>query len=395
MHPIFKIFNKKLVTSNFILIYFVIILCIQFINCKSNLKSEKLKSKIEISQINKTIIALQLGANNPCEDKYFIKEITISNKTGYIMAIFDGHGGWILSQYANLLFYPYFLEEYNSNKNIEKIEEKRIINSLNKTFARIEEEFKLISFSKYFEGNKKYKNLGTCALVILIINNKLYTANLGDSKAILLTKDETKKENHGTFGYKKITKVYNCRKTEEQKKLKEKWPYMDDIYKCKRKKVCYVKGRLQPTSTLGDFYLKSPFYNLDTKKINNDKYINDKIEKYEGPFISSIPDIKIFNLTINDKYLVIGSDGLWDYLNSKEIAKLTEELLDNREQNFNDNENSDKIALGLMKEVIEKSSIKSGIDFLNILDMQLGKRLRRIHDDISIIICDLSKISGN
>ena len=56
---------------------------------------------------------------------------------------------------------------------------------------------------------------------------------------------------------------------------------------------------------------------------------------------------------------------------------------------------NDKIALGLMKEVIEKSSIKSGIDFLNILDMQLGKRLRRIHDDISIIICDLSKISEN
>ena len=141
--------------------------------------------------------------------------------------------------------------------------------------------------------------------------------------------------------------------------------------------------------------MKSPFYNFDTKKINNDKYINDKIEKYEGPFISSIPDIKIFDLTINDKYLVIGSDGLWDYLNSKEIAKLTEELLDNREQNFNDNDKNDKIALGLMKEVIEKSSIKSGIDFLNILDMQLGKRLRRIHDDISIIICDLSKISEN
>ena len=142
----YNLFNKKLVTSNFILIYFAIILCIQFINCKSNLKSEKLKSKVEISQINKTIIALQLGANNPCEDKYFIKEITISNKTGYIMAIFDGHGGWILSQYANLLFYPYFLEEYNSNKNIEKIEERRIINSLNKTFARIEEEFKLLKF---------------------------------------------------------------------------------------------------------------------------------------------------------------------------------------------------------------------------------------------------------
>ena len=171
---------------------------------------------------------------------------------------------------------------------------------------------------------------------------------------------------------------------------------MDDIYKCKRKKICYVKGRLQPTSTLGDFYLKSPFYNLNIKNLYNDKYINDKIEKYEGPFIESVPDIKIFNLTKNDNYLIIGSDGLWDYLNSKEIVELTKQFLNEKNNNFIDYEiyeNSSKLAFGLMQKIIEKSAKKSGIDAFGILEMNLGKKLRRIHDDITIIILDLSKIN--
>ena len=312
--------------------------------------------------------------------------------TGYIMSVFDGHGGWILSQYANLVFYPYFLEEYNSKNNTEINLDKKILYSLKKTFARIEDEFKLISFNKYYEGNIKFKNLGTCALVALIINNKLYTANLGDSKAIILTKNDSSEN----YKFIKVSKVFNCRKKEEQKRLKEKWPNMKDIYKCKRDKICYVKGRLQPTSTLGDYYLKSPFYNLNIKKLYNDEYINDALIKYEGPFIMNEPDIKIFELTSKDKYLIIGTDGLWDYLNSKEIANLTKQFLDVENKYYEENnimENRDKIAFGLLEKIIDKSSKKYGINSSDILDMKSGKKLRRIHDDITIIICDLSKIS--
>ena len=171
---------------------------------------------------------------------------------------------------------------------------------------------------------------------------------------------------------------------------------MEDIYKCKREKVCYVKGRLQPTSTLGDYYLKSPLYNLDKKNLYNDKFINDKINNYEGPFIESVPDIKIFDLKENYKYLVMGSDGLWDYLNSKEIAELIEEFLDKKNNIFTENkieEESDKIAFGLMEIIIQKSSKKSRIKELDILDIPLGKKLMRIHDDITIIIFDLTKLS--
>ena len=389
----YYLFNQKFFFFNFLLFFFLNSFNYNYVNCESDLLLEKLKTKVEISHINNIITALQLGANNPCEDKYFINTFNISNTTGFIMGIFDGHGGWVLSQYTNLLFYPYFIEEYNSKDNLEKIEEKRIVYALNKTFAKIEEEFKLISFLKNIEGNKKYKNYGTCALISLIINNKLYTANLGDSKAILLSENNNTNEN---YEYKKISKVFNCRKKEEQKRLKEKWPDMNDIYKCKRKKICYVKGRLQPTSSLGDYYLKSPFYNLEIKNLYNDEYLNIEIEKYQGTFIISEPDIKIFNLTNNDNYLVMGSDGLWDYLNSKNIANITKQTLNEKDKNFEKNgivEKSDKIAFSLMEKIIEKSSIKVGINSIDIIQMDLGKKLRRIHDDVTIIICDLSKIN--
>ena len=214
----------------------------------------------------------------------------------------------------------------------------------------------------------------------LIINNKLYTANLGDSKAILLSKNN--KEKNENYEFKKVSKIFNCRKKEEQKRLREK--------------VCYVKGRLQPTSSLGDYYLKSPFYNIDSKKLFDDEYINNSLSKYEGPFIISEPDIKIFELTSKDKYLVMGSDGLWDYLNSKEIVQLTKNFLEKEYKYFEENnilENSDIIAFGLMEKVIDKSAKKYGSNSLDILDMKSGKKLRRIHDDITIIVCDLFKIS--
>ena len=123
--------------------------------------------------------------------------------------------------------------------------------------------------------------------------------------------------------------------------------------------------------------------------------IEKEIKKYEGPYIEHIPDIQIFDLNKNDKYLIIGSDGLWDYLNSKQISKLLVDFIEDRNKKFYENKiysNSDKIAFGLIEKVLEESAKKHNLDPLMILDIPLGKRLRRIHDDISIIICDLSNI---
>jgi len=52
-----------------------------------------------------------------------------------------------------------------------------------------------------------------------------------------------------------------------------------------------------------------------------------KIQDFKGPYISDEPEINVYDLTSNDKFLVMGSDGLWDELNQKDIAQIVKENL--------------------------------------------------------------------
>ena len=153
--------------------------------------------------------------------------------------------------------YPYFLESFNLNK-FEQNLNQRIINSLKEAYNRIEMEFLKISFNERLKGNSKFSHLGSCALSALIINKKLYVANLGDSKARIFFSEKKNFKNNSYLKYKfkKVSKVFNIRKKSEQKRMKKSYPNDKDIFKCYGDKACYVKGMLQPTRSLGDYTLK-------------------------------------------------------------------------------------------------------------------------------------------
>lgn len=84
--------------------------------------------------------------------------------------------------------------------------------------------------------------MGSCALAILITDNKLYVAQLGDSKAKIYKKIEKR------IISQKLSRTFNCEKPHQQLQLFKNFSDLD-IVVCKRdlNKVCYVKGRLQPT----------------------------------------------------------------------------------------------------------------------------------------------------
>lgn len=58
--------------------------------------------------------------------------------------------------------------------------------------------------------------MGSCALVAIVHNNKLYVANAGDSKGVLL-----RKKADGSYEAVKISKTFNANKSYEQERLRE------------------------------------------------------------------------------------------------------------------------------------------------------------------------------
>ena len=348
-----------------------------------NISNELLSQMNIIDDYNDLAFGAQLGANSPCEDAFFIQNITLLNYEGIFLSVFDGHGGDKLSKYANLLLYPYFLESFNLNK-FEPNLNRRIILSLKQAYERIEHEFLKIAFNERLNHNYLYSQVGTCAISAIIINKKIFVANLGDSKARLFyisNKRIKNKNDVEEIKVKKLSKVFNIRKKSEQIAYRAKFPKDKDIIQCYDPKACYVKGALQPTRTLGDYSLKYLYFNLNDISDNS---LYEKYQKYfNGPYISSVPDIQILDIKNNFKYLIMGTDGLWDVVKSREIASIINTKYDNAKN----------ITYELMNLAMIKYSLENNMNgnYLDILKTPNGRERRNMHDDITIITCDLRK----
>ena len=85
---------------------------------------------------------------------------------------------------------------------------------------------------------------------------------------------------------------------------------------CKNPHACYVKGRLQLTRALGDAYLKYPEFNAPAgSHRSRGRRIPDP---FTPPYVKSTPDIVHINIGKDDKFCVLATDGLWDFLSDQE-----------------------------------------------------------------------------
>lgn len=78
------------------------------------------------------------------------------------------------------------------DEELEKIKpeltDDNIRMAIESTFKRVEDAYINLAREGYKLGFGKFGYVGSCALLSVVINNNLYVANLGDSKAILFRK---------------------------------------------------------------------------------------------------------------------------------------------------------------------------------------------------------------
>ena len=123
---------------------------------------------------------------------------------------------------------------------------------------------------------------GSCALVCVIANNKLYSANVGDSLGLIIEQDQDKR-----MSFIEVNRELNANKPEERERLKKLFPKEDDIVICKRDNMtaCYVKGRLQPTRALGDLRLKHAEFN-NPEGLTSEHDYQTPLKTFTGPYIT-------------------------------------------------------------------------------------------------------------
>jgi pyruvate dehydrogenase phosphatase len=79
-----------------------------------------------------------------------------------------------------------------------------------------------------------------------------------------------------------------------------------------------------PTRSFGDLRLKHREFNFH--EYDEKHGYRRSIPMFTGPYITAEPEIQVVQLTANDKYLVLASDGLWDEISRKTSAKIANQI---------------------------------------------------------------------
>lgn len=101
------------------------------------------------------------------------------------------------------------------------------------------------------------------------------------------------------------------------------------------------------------------------------------IPNFRGPYIKSVPEISIHEISEHDQFIVMASDGLWDFLNGKEILEFIPQK-----------KNPKEIVEGIFTEVMKRAANDAKLTVESLMKIPPGKR-RNLHDDITILVFDL------
>lgn len=219
--------------------------------------------------------------NDNMEDYTLIKHPFFSKGKNNLslFAVFDGHGGAQIAEFLKNNFSEHLLKTITSDYTLRFTE---ILKNA------------IITIDKNIENLENSQKCGSTGTFIIVNNNNIYCANIGDSKCFYINDKETIQ----------LTEDHNCKNDKEVELLKSKG-------------VMIFRQRV-----FGSLFLTRSFGDMEFKK--------------EG--LTAIPFItKINSDKSNVKYVIIASDGIWDVVDDKQLFTLSKELKNGTSEEFCNN----------------------------------------------------------
>ena len=287
--------------------------------------------------------------------------------------IFDGHNGDHCAEFLRQNLLQYIYTNPNFPKNIEK--------SLKEAFIQADKDY-LKNFLLMKDTNINmndipnsnyhldyYNNSGSCGLILLLVDTKIYIANVGDSRCLV-----------------------SCENGKIQKDVtrdhKPEFPY-------EKKRIYDNGGNIYRNETVfnEDFQNKSHNkillgpYRVNPGKLSVSRTIGDakaKLKKLGGipNVIIPEPDVYAFDYyKDNIDYFILGCDGIFDRLKSYEVFKCANVIIDKSKEILENNKFNNSFNTSYEKRINMNTTCG------NIVDMILrASMLRKSYDNVTCII---------
>ena len=301
-------------------------------NQKNNIKSNSSLSSLmpKIAKIEAfTTPGYANGKKKINQDNYFIDKNFFNIPSSYLLGVCDGHGafGHLCSEYIALNLPKKITSNYKSyylSQSKEQI--------LTKVFT---------SFNQELTKNKNIDTIlsGSTCNTILFLDNTITCANVGDSRAVLCRYIDNE--------YKAIdlSRDHNPNEKDESERVTSKGGHILQYYDKIMKRFIGPKR----------IWLK----NSDIPGLAMSRSFGDEIGHTVG--IIATPEVREFKLEGNEKFMIIASDGVWEFISSQQCVDI-------------------------IKEYYEKGDAEGGVDAIVKESVKRWRNEEETIDDITAIV---------
>uniref|UniRef100_A0A3Q3W9S4 PPM-type phosphatase domain-containing protein n=1 Tax=Mola mola TaxID=94237 RepID=A0A3Q3W9S4_MOLML len=359
----------------------------------------------------------QLPANTPNEDRRSVA--TCLQSKGMLFGVFDGHGGWACAQAVSerLLYYiavammpkqslemlekcmehgrpvPPILQWYKHHTDFnyresaslyidhlrvfwqelldseEHVEGMSPAEALGCAFKRLDADISLeaqVPFSNDLMKNTAIQVAfaGCTGCVAHVGTDGIHVANAGDCRVILGVQ-----EDDGTWSALPLSQDHNAENQAEVERIKAQHPSSerDTVITDNR-----LLGVLMPLRAFGDVQFKwslelqrsilaSLESGADLDSLNVYQYTPPNY--LTPPYLDAAPEIIYHKLRPQDRFLILGTDGLWDELGNEEAVQLVGEHLSGIHLQAPVSPSERQLKLGQMHELLLKRQARASMAF--------------------------------
>ena len=285
---------------------------------QNSLEKKIIKKYFALSEAGKD----NYGMTKINQDSYLVLT-NINNLINFnVFAVFDGHGpqGHLVSQYL----VKYFTDFFNNNKEIKKCkDESDVFNLFLRSNYKLLKDTIINSEEKLKQKDIDIENSGSTCCMVIQLSQKIICANVGDSRAILFS--EIIRED--------IINLSIDHKPESKNELERIKKHGGVVEKC-----LYEEGvRDGPYRVWNSSKQEYPGLAVS-------RSIGDLEAAKLG--VIPVPDFVLKTLKNNMKFIVIASDGIWEFFSNKNVCDIVKNYYAKGD------------AEGATKELIEKGKKK-------------------------------------
>ncbi|XP_019877597.1 probable protein phosphatase 2C T23F11.1 isoform X2 [Aethina tumida] len=203
------------------------------------------------------------------EDSHTIILSLPDDQDAAYFAVYDGHGGANIATYAGKHLHKYII-------NRSEYKEGNISEAMKQAFLELDRVM-------LEEESLKHEQSGTTAVTMLVKNNKLFCANVGDSRAVASINGKAEP----------LSKDHKPSNQEELDRITAAGGWVNSNR---------VNGNLALSRALGDFIFKR----------NADKSPEEQI-------VTAYPEVEERELTPEWEFIVLACDGIWDVMSNEDV----------------------------------------------------------------------------